>query len=818
MEDPMKNPDQNNSAKKSLKRKRASMAEQLTEKERETRIIALSKELECLFKYYKEVLDEKLNLNLRECCSSNSRIACLLEESNLSLSKLVEEIYEKMKVKSGITPASVKSSVLFIGRRSVYGVPNVDADVLEDETESCLWCWETRDMKLMPKSVRGTLKVRRTCRKKMHERITAVSEMRTTLQKSETNQNLGQDLAKASQRLGKVLNEADIRLLVRSMEEKNSPNMADKEAKRGEKQLIKQLDRNKREAEKETYRLDEEHKQENWQSEKELKRLQEEAEKKERRREKEESELRKQLRKQREEAEKDQRRKEREEAELKKQLSLQKQASLMDRFLKRSKKDQSSSKAKISDSFSNKSEKVSNSVTVTMDCALSRKDDINVAELYKSYLISWRCLGLAIRSNRTQHWGIRRKPKTVVIKELKLSTNRGPAHDDELTIEKFVDEWGETKVDGRSCNTKADSSVSSSQGHYRHKQLLQFAKSYRPAFYGIWPTKSQIIGPRHPLKKDPHLDYEIDSDEEWEEEEPGESLSDCDKEDENESLGEGPLMVDDEDDSEDSFFVPDGYLSENEGVQVDRKGSDCLVEESNSSSGCKQEFESEEISVLLRQQKYLSNLTEHALRKNQPLIILNLRHEKAMLFTSEELTGIVKLEQMCLQALSMCALPGGPSLEISIDNNFQEELQDASMSESKDCTTPVTTTTAILDSDLSQIVSAIQSNSQGINKVVESLQQKFPSAPKSLLRNKVREISDFVDNRWQVKKNILDQLGLSISPEKGGGRNKSIATFFSKRCLPPADDGKMVNPTVTPPQSSRKSSAAVQLHQRYTNK
>ncbi|GFZ11255.1 chromatin assembly factor-1 [Actinidia rufa] len=198
-----------------------------------------------------------------------------------------------------------------------------------------------------------------------------------------------------------------------------------------------------------------------------------------------------------------------------------------------------------------------------------------------------------------------------------------------------------------------------------------------------------------------------------------------------------------------------------QGVQVDRQGSDCLVEESNSSSGCKQKFE---------------------------------EHEKAMLFTSEELTGIVKLEQMCLQALSMCALPGGPSLEISIDNNFQEELQDASMSESKDCTTPVTTTTAILDSDLSQIVSAIQSNSQGINKVVESLQQKFPSAPKSLLRNKVREISDFVDNRWQVKKNILDQLGLSISPEKGGGRNKSIATFFSKRCLPPADDGKNGQP------------------------
>ena len=29
---------------------------------------------------------------------------------------------------------------------------------------------------------------------------------------------------------------------------------------------------------------------------------------------------------------------------------------------------------------------------------------------------------------------------------------------------------------------------------------------------------SQVIGPRHPFKKDPNLDYDIDSDEEWEEE------------------------------------------------------------------------------------------------------------------------------------------------------------------------------------------------------------------------------------------------------------------------------------------------------------
>lgn len=48
-----------------------------------------------------------------------------------------------------------------------------------------------------------------------------------------------------------------------------------------------------------------------------------------------------------------------------------------------------------------------------------------------------------------------------------------------------------------------------------------------------------------------------------EQEEPGESLSDCDKDDEDESVEEH-LKVDDEDESEDGFFVPDGYLSENE--------------------------------------------------------------------------------------------------------------------------------------------------------------------------------------------------------------------------------------------------------------
>lgn len=92
--------------------------------------------------------------------------------------------------------------------------------------------------------------------------------------------------------------------------------------------------------------------------------------------------------KQEQEAEKDQRRREKEEAELKKQLSIQKQASIMERFLKRSKTspscehDKSSAKATTSDSSSQKYENMLVAVTNVMDCILS-SNDIDASEIGK---------------------------------------------------------------------------------------------------------------------------------------------------------------------------------------------------------------------------------------------------------------------------------------------------------------------------------------------------------------------------------------------------------------------------------------------------
>ncbi|XP_074193717.1 chromatin assembly factor 1 subunit A isoform X2 [Rhinolophus sinicus] len=90
-------------------------------------------------------------------------------------------------------------------------------------------------------------------------------------------------------------------------------------------------------------------------------------------------------------------------------------------------------------------------------------------------------------------------------------------------------------------------------------KLLQFSENHRPAYWGTWNKKTMVIHPRHPWAQDRKLlDYEVDSDDEWEEEEPGESLSHSEGDDDDE--------VGDDEDEDDGFFVPHGYLSEDEGV------------------------------------------------------------------------------------------------------------------------------------------------------------------------------------------------------------------------------------------------------------
>ncbi|CAH8662351.1 unnamed protein product [Schistosoma rodhaini] len=97
-------------------------------------------------------------------------------------------------------------------------------------------------------------------------------------------------------------------------------------------------------------------------------------------------------------------------------------------------------------------------------------------------------------------------------------------------------------------------------------KLFQFVENYRPAYYGTWRRRSRIVTGRRPFARDDYqLDYSIDSDDEWEEEEPGESITQSDNEDEEDEDEE----KDGDEDDDDQFFVPHGYLSDDEGVAVE---------------------------------------------------------------------------------------------------------------------------------------------------------------------------------------------------------------------------------------------------------
>ena len=80
------------------------------------------------------------------------------------------------------------------------------------------------------------------------------------------------------------------------------------------------------------------------------------------------------------------------------------------------------------------------------------------------------------------------------------------------------------------------------------RKLLNFpSESSRPAFYGSFSRKTVYFGPRRVIRKDPDLDYDVMSDEDWEEEPEGEDICGNDVDaDDDEALPE---------DEDDGFFV-----------------------------------------------------------------------------------------------------------------------------------------------------------------------------------------------------------------------------------------------------------------------
>lgn len=112
--------------------------------------------------------------------------------------------------------------------------------------------------------------------------------------------------------------------------------------------------------------------------------------------------------------------------------------------------------------------------------------------LCREHFASWRRLGHSLSSSR-KHWGMRRKPKSELFPKLKLSSNNGATTDGEPNTEKQGDECQEKHLNDLSCLGQSESSSSDRKKSRRAIKLLQFDKSYRPGFYGIWPTQRLVL-------------------------------------------------------------------------------------------------------------------------------------------------------------------------------------------------------------------------------------------------------------------------------------------------------------------------------------
>lgn len=136
-----------------------------------------------------------------------------------------------------------------------------------------------------------------------------------------------------------------------------------------------------------------------------------------------------------------------------------------------------------------------------------------------------------------------------------------------------------------------------------------------------------------------------------------------------------------------------------QGIQIESLLDD---KDEASSSPPDQCAEVEEFRALLRQQKVLNTLTEQALRKSQPLVISNLTHEKAELLTAGDLKGTSKIEQLCLQVLSMRICPGGATIDLPVIDSSSANAEETNQLNVK--SSPAAAS-AIPDTDLAEIVS-----------------------------------------------------------------------------------------------------------------
>lgn len=110
--------------------------------------------------------------------------------------------------------------------------------------------------------------------------------------------------------------------------------------------------------------------------------------------------------------------------------------------------------------------------------------------------------------------------------------------------------------------------IESSKARNMKAKLFQFHGNRRPQYYGTWRKKSKIVSGSCPLAEEIGIDYNVVSDDEWEDE-PSDG-EECNSDDDAEKDNDD----DDGGEEDDGFFVPPCYLSDGEGDEDSTSDND----------------------------------------------------------------------------------------------------------------------------------------------------------------------------------------------------------------------------------------------------
>lgn len=501
--------------------------------------------------------------------ASKKFTACLVEGSNKTLDELATDVSRS----TAMSLIATRNEILALALRRITGLEDdksKQADLLTDATDSYLWRWEVRDAKIFPPNLRPIVAAARKKRAVVSDRLRSLQAAIDGIDKYvEGKRSTFHKLLKASQWLEKTSPGKSFSQEINEEKEKMLAEIEAREVERQRKEEEKEAARLKKEEEKEAAKLKRE-------EEKRSARLKREAERQER--EKQKQEHKRQKEEEKERAREEKLRAKAEEEDKKKRILAKQQA-----FFARFKKDENEegecassppSASKLSPNGKQSSEENTSSLLFTpplhrppqrtastelIDGALVEMHECawTAKELLRDHLVTWkrkrRLNQMRSKTGAGHYWQCRRRNKDKASWEPIYTIPGKDAHEDRAACNEHEDQdvVEIASVGGGIFGPRMP------KGKYPVRKLLQFEENLRPPYFGSWSKHSGHIKPRKYLAKDPCLDYDVESDLEWEEPEDGEDIADSDAENEEDNDGY-------EDEEGDGFVVPDNYMSDAE--------------------------------------------------------------------------------------------------------------------------------------------------------------------------------------------------------------------------------------------------------------